>query len=105
MYSGADYADEFNDRRSVSGTVVTLGGAAVSWQQVFRSLALSRTEAEYVPSQIYLRTRCYLLTAQSYAYHVSGFLRIIRGPERWVRTFLVLLGASTLTYSFISLES
>ena len=30
-YSDADYADKSNDRRSVSGTVITLGGAAVSW--------------------------------------------------------------------------
>ena len=30
-YSDADYADESNDRRSVSGVVVALGGAAVSW--------------------------------------------------------------------------
>ena len=29
-YSDADYADKSNDRRSVSGTAVTLGGAAVS---------------------------------------------------------------------------
>ena len=29
-YSDADYADKSNDKRSVSGTVITLGGAAVS---------------------------------------------------------------------------
>ena len=30
-YNDADYADKSNDRRSVSGPVVTLGGAGVSW--------------------------------------------------------------------------
>ena len=30
-YSDANYADESSDRRSVSETAVTLGGAAVSW--------------------------------------------------------------------------
>ena len=30
MYSVSDYADESIDRRSVSGTVVTCSGAAVS---------------------------------------------------------------------------
>ena len=29
-YSDADHADKSNDRRSVSGTVITLGVAAVS---------------------------------------------------------------------------
>ena len=29
-YSDADYADKSNDRRSVSGTVITLGDAAIS---------------------------------------------------------------------------
>ena len=30
-YSNAHYADKSNDRRSVWGTVITLGGAAVGW--------------------------------------------------------------------------
>ena len=29
-YSDADYADKSKERRSVSGTITTLGGAAVS---------------------------------------------------------------------------
>ena len=48
-YSDADYANESNDRRSVSGTVVTLGGAAVSWaSSTQRCMTMSTTEAEYV---------------------------------------------------------
>ena len=48
-YSDADYADKANDRRSVSGTVITLGGAAVSWaSSTQRCVTLSTTEAEYV---------------------------------------------------------
>ena len=48
-YSEADYADKSNDRRSVSGTVITLGGAAVSWaSSTQRCVTLSTAEAEYV---------------------------------------------------------
>ena len=48
-YSDADYADKSNDRHSVSGTVITLGGAAVSWaSSTQRCVTLSTAEAEYV---------------------------------------------------------
>ena len=48
-HSDADYADKANDRRSVSGTVITLGGAAVSWASSTQScVTLSTAEAEYV---------------------------------------------------------
>ena len=48
-YSDADYADKSNDRRSVSGTVITLEGAAVSWaSSTQRCGTLSTAEAEYV---------------------------------------------------------
>ena len=48
-YSDADYADKSNDRRSVSGTVITLEGAAVSWgSSTQRFVTLSTAEAEYV---------------------------------------------------------
>ena len=44
-YSDADYADKSNDRRSVSGTVITLEGAAVSWaSSTKRCVALSLAE-------------------------------------------------------------
>ena len=49
MYSDADYADESNDRGSISGTALTLGGAAVSWaSSTQRCVMLSTTEAEHV---------------------------------------------------------
>ena len=48
-YSDADYADKSNDRRWMSGTVITLGGAAVSWtSSTQRCVALSTAEAGYV---------------------------------------------------------
>ena len=48
-YSDADYADKANDRRSVSGTVITLGGAAFCWaSSTQRCVTLSTAEAEYV---------------------------------------------------------
>ena len=49
VYSDAEYVDESNDRRSVSGTVINLGGAAVSWaSSTHRCDDLSTAEAEYV---------------------------------------------------------
>ena len=49
LFRGADYADESNDKRSVSGTVVILVGAAVGWaSSTQRCVKLSATEAEYV---------------------------------------------------------
>ena len=47
--SDADYADKSNDRRSVSGTVITLGGAAFSLASSSQKcVLLSTAEAEYV---------------------------------------------------------
>ena len=47
-YVDADYADKPNDRSSVSGTVITLAGAAVSWaSSTQRCVPLSTAEAEY----------------------------------------------------------
>ena len=48
-YSDADYADKSSDRRSVSGTETTFGGAAVSWaSSTQRYVSLSTAEGEYV---------------------------------------------------------
>ena len=44
----ADYADQSNVRRSVPGTIITLGGAADSWASSTQICAtLSTAEAEY----------------------------------------------------------
>ena len=49
LYNDADYTDESEDRRSVSGAVVILVGAAVSWiSSTQRCVTLSTTEAEYI---------------------------------------------------------
>ena len=48
-YTHDDYADKSNDRCSVSGTVTTLGGAAVSWaSNTRRCVKLSTSEARHV---------------------------------------------------------
>ena len=47
-YSDADYADKSNDRGSVSGTVITLGGAEVSRASSTQRCVTLSAEAEYV---------------------------------------------------------
>ncbi len=48
-FADADYANDKDDRRSVTGYLFTFGGAAISWRsRRQRSVALSTTEAEYM---------------------------------------------------------
>jgi len=48
-YSDADWAGDVGDRKSTSGYVFLLGGAAVSWKSTKQTtVALSTAEAEYV---------------------------------------------------------
>jgi len=48
-YTDSDFAGDLNDRKSTSGYVFTLAGAAVSWKSKKQSLvSLSSTEAEYI---------------------------------------------------------
>ena len=49
MYADADYADKADDRRSVSGITVTLGGTVVSHaSKIQYFVSLSTSEAEYI---------------------------------------------------------
>ena len=49
VYADADYTNKENDRRSVSGIAVTLGGTAVSHaSKTQRVVSLSTSEAEYI---------------------------------------------------------
>ena len=48
-YSDADWAGDIGDRRSTSGYVFLLGGAAISWKSSKHTcVALSTSEAEYI---------------------------------------------------------
>lgn len=48
-YTDSDFAGDLDDRKSTSGYVFTLGGAAVSWKSKKQSsVSLSSTEAEYI---------------------------------------------------------
>ena len=48
-YSDADWADDLDDRRSTSGYLFRLSGAAVSWRSKKQScVALSTAAAEYM---------------------------------------------------------
>ena len=48
-YSDSDFAGDFGDRKSTSGYIFALAGAAISWKAKKQSLvSLSSTEAEYV---------------------------------------------------------
>ena len=65
--SNADYIDESNHRRSVSGTVVILVGASVSWELTTqRCVALSTTEAEYVALGDVVKEALFTATALSF---------------------------------------
>ena len=45
----SDYASDRNDRRSISGHLITIGGCLVSWQSKKQTgVILSLTEAEFV---------------------------------------------------------
>ena len=49
VYADADYADKANDRRSVSGIAVTLGGTVVSHAGMTQHVvSLSTSKAEYI---------------------------------------------------------
>ena len=49
VYADANFAEDSDDRRSVSGVVVTQGSATVSWlSSTQKIVTLSTTEAEYV---------------------------------------------------------
>ena len=49
MYADEDYANKDNDRRSVSGIAVTLGGTVVRHaSKTQRVVSLSTSEAEYI---------------------------------------------------------
>jgi hypothetical protein len=48
-YSDTDFAKSPDDRRSISGRLVTIGGTLVSWQsKKQQTVTLSSTEAEYI---------------------------------------------------------
>ena len=48
-YTDSDFAGDLNDRKSTSGYVFTLAGAAISWKSKKQSfVSLSSTKAEYI---------------------------------------------------------
>jgi hypothetical protein len=50
-YYDADWASDLEDRRSTTRFVFMMGGGAVSWSSKRQpTIALSTTEAEYMPS-------------------------------------------------------
>jgi len=94
----ADWASDVNDRKSTSGFVFMLGGAAISWSSKKQtSVALSSTEAEYIAAAhatkevVWLRR---LLTELGLDLHSSTILHvdnqsaiaIARNPEFHDRT-------------------
>lgn len=48
VYSDSDWGGDYTDRKSTTGYVLLLGGAAISWRTLKKKLfALSSTEAEF----------------------------------------------------------
>lgn len=72
-YSDSDWAGDIYDRKSTSGHIFTLGGAAISWTSKKQNVvAISSTEAEFIAGStavqeaIYLRTILADLGAEQY---------------------------------------
>jgi hypothetical protein len=60
-YSDADYAGDTTTRRSTSGFVFTLAGAAISWASKRQpTVALSTTEAEFIAATLAITEAMYL---------------------------------------------
>lgn len=97
-YVDADWASDVNDRRSTSGFVFMLGGAAISWESKKQtSVALSSTEAEYIAAAhaakeaVWLRrllTELGLDTSHPTTLHIDNqsAIAIARNPEFHDRT-------------------
>ena len=87
VYADADYANKKNDRRSVSGKAVTLGGTVVSHARKTQSVvSLSTSEAEYIAGGDGVKEALYVCAVLSFiAPETCGasikVLRTIRGQR------------------------
>jgi hypothetical protein len=69
-YCDADWANNRDDRRSVTGYVFTLGTAVISWKsQRQKTVALSSTEAEYMAASSATRELLWLRKLMSELHH------------------------------------
>ena len=67
VYTDADYAHKENDRRSVSGIAVTLGGTVVSHaSKTQRVVSLSTSEAEYIAAGDGVKEALFVRTVLSF---------------------------------------
>jgi hypothetical protein len=72
IWSDSDWACDVNGRRSVSGSLVYLDGALVSWQSKRqKTVALSSTEAEYMAMTDGVREGLYVFNFLSEMFQVS----------------------------------
>ena len=67
VYAGADYANRANDRRSVSGKALTLGGTVVSHaSKTHHVVPLSTSEAEYIATEDGVKGALFVHAVMSY---------------------------------------
>ena len=60
-FSDSDFASDVDTRKSTSGNVFTLGGAAISWQSKLQNcVAVSTAEAEFVAAALAVRNLIWL---------------------------------------------
>ena len=97
----SDFAADFDTRRSVTGYVMALNGAPISWQSCRQGgVTLSSNEAEYVGASSVAQENAYLRAL------LSGFDHSLLAPHACRKTMLhVFLWVSILSITVAAVTS
>ena len=107
VYVDADYANKDNDRRSVSGVTVMVGGTVVNASSTTQHCAtLSTSEAEYVAmaqggKTAYSQRLCWVSCTQNLPVRLLTCLKTTKEQSRQQKTQSTVGGRNTLAYVII----
>ena len=109
-FSDADWGGDINDRKSTSGYLFQISGAAVSWRSKKQTcVALSTAEAEYMALASAAQEAIWLrqLMADLNSRHLvlQSYLKIISLQSAWRKTRNSMAERNILGLSTISFES